>query len=101
MNTARVARFPGQAVVPHHAPFLYPGSRSALRAFQMCSDEEPRSGSGTGPSLRKLVRPIGTSDALKHAEVTALEVLRTAEQKLEKAKVGLQRASDADRLDPA
>ncbi|MEE1611902.1 cell surface protein [Microvirga sp. CF3016] len=33
--------------------------------------------------------------ALKHAEVMALEVLRTAEQKLEKAKADLQRASDA------
>jgi hypothetical protein len=33
--------------------------------------------------------------ALKHAEVMALEVLRTAEQKLEKAKTELQRASDA------
>jgi hypothetical protein len=33
--------------------------------------------------------------ALKHAEVMALEVLRTAEQKLESAKADLQRASDA------
>jgi hypothetical protein len=33
--------------------------------------------------------------ALKHAEVMALEVLRTAEQKLEAAKAELQRASDA------
>ncbi|QRM34015.1 cell surface protein [Microvirga sp. VF16] len=33
--------------------------------------------------------------ALKHAEVMALEVLRTAEQKLEAAKADLQRASDA------
>ncbi|MBM6581356.1 hypothetical protein ILT44_14265 [Microvirga sp. BT689] len=33
--------------------------------------------------------------ALKHAEVMALEVLRTAEQKLEAAKAGLQKASDA------
>ncbi len=33
--------------------------------------------------------------ALKHAEVMALEVLRTAEQKLEGAKAELQRASDA------
>jgi hypothetical protein len=32
--------------------------------------------------------------ALKHAEVMALEVLRTAEQKLESAKADLQRASD-------
>jgi hypothetical protein len=32
--------------------------------------------------------------ALKHAEVMALEVLRTAEQKLEAAKADLQRASD-------
>src|SRR5919112_156472 len=32
--------------------------------------------------------------ALKHAEVMALEVLRTAEQKLEAAKAELQRASD-------
>ncbi|WP_201863611.1 cell surface protein [Microvirga soli] len=32
--------------------------------------------------------------ALKHAEVMALEVLRTAEQKLEAAKTDLQRASD-------
>ena len=33
--------------------------------------------------------------ALKHAEVMALEVLRTAEQKLEAAKTELQRASEA------
>jgi hypothetical protein len=33
--------------------------------------------------------------ALKHAEVMALEVLRTAEKKLEAAKAELQRASDA------
>jgi len=33
--------------------------------------------------------------ALKHAEVMALEVLRTAEKKLEAAKADLQRASDA------
>jgi hypothetical protein len=33
--------------------------------------------------------------ALKHAEVMALEVLRTAEQKLEAAKADLQKASDA------
>ena len=33
--------------------------------------------------------------ALKHAEVMALEVLRTAEQKLEDAKAELRRASDA------
>jgi hypothetical protein len=33
--------------------------------------------------------------ALKHAEVMALEVLRTAEQKLEAAKAELQRASEA------
>jgi hypothetical protein len=33
--------------------------------------------------------------ALKHAEVMALEVLRTAEQRLEAAKAELQRASDA------
>jgi hypothetical protein len=33
--------------------------------------------------------------ALKHAEVIALEVLRTAEQRLEAAKAELQRASDA------
>ncbi|ACA18613.1 conserved hypothetical protein [Methylobacterium sp. 4-46] len=33
--------------------------------------------------------------ALKHAEVMALEVLRSAEQKLEAAKTELQRASDA------
>ncbi|RDI58494.1 cell surface protein [Microvirga subterranea] len=33
--------------------------------------------------------------ALKHAEVMALEVLRTAEQKLQAAKAELQRASDA------
>ncbi|AWN40101.1 cell surface protein [Methylobacterium durans] len=33
--------------------------------------------------------------ALKHAEVMALEVLQTAEQKLEAAKAELQRASDA------
>lgn len=101
MNTARVARFPGQAVVPHPALFLYPGSRSALRALQL-----QRRGASFGQWNGNQSTEAGHANrdfrgALKHAEVMALKVLRTAEQKLEKAKVGLQRASDVDRLDPA
>lgn len=71
MNTAGVARFPGQAVVPHHSPFLYPGSGSASWAFQMCRDEEPRSGNGTGPSLRKLVKEICESAGCLRRRSTA------------------------------